>query len=279
MNQPQPPDAVSIRRPVVAGRFYPGDAAALRREVEGYLVPGRPEGDAPTLLAMVPHAGYVFSGAVAGRTIGAARLADTLILLGPNHTGLGRRLAVWESGAWSVPGFTVPVDGELAAAFLAAEPRLVADRAAHRDEHSLEVVLPFVCVRRPDCRIVPVAVAEPGPEALRDVALSMAGVLLERDQAATVLVSSDMSHYVTQDAARRLDARALARAVALDPEGLYRVVREEGISMCGVLPMVLGIHLAKALGAREAALVDYATSGETTGDFDQVVGYAGILAW
>jgi hypothetical protein len=271
-------ESESIRQPLVAGRFYPGNPAELRREVEAYLAKAQPESDAPTILAMVPHAGYVYSGAVAGRTLGAANLADTLILLGPNHTGRGRRLAVWPDGAWVIPGGQIPVDADLAEAFLAAEPRLAADTAAHLGEHSLEVLLPFLRQRNPACRIVPVVVSEPDPDVLGEVAVAMAGVVRNRTEPVSIVVSSDMSHYVPVDTAKRLDALALSRALALDPPGLWRVVRESGISMCGVLPMVLGLHLANALGAGEAKLAAYATSGDASGDMSQVVGYAGLLA-
>jgi AmmeMemoRadiSam system protein B len=262
---------------VVADRFYPGAAPALHREVGAFLAEAEAPDDAATLLAMVPHAGYVYSGSVAGRTLGAARLADTVLLLGPNHTGRGKRLAVWPSGAWAVPGCEVPVAADLARDLLRAEARLSPDAAAHLEEHSLEVVLPFLCVKNPAVRIVPIAVAEPDPEALRQVAGAMAEVLGQGAGPVSIVVSSDMSHYVPHETAKRRDAMALDRVLALDPDGLYRVVREAGITMCGVLPMVLGLHLAKALGAREAVLAAYATSGEASGDYNQVVGYAGVL--
>ncbi|EHJ46179.1 UPF0103/Mediator of ErbB2-driven cell motility-containing protein [Solidesulfovibrio carbinoliphilus subsp. oakridgensis] len=267
------------RQPVVAGRFYPGAAPALRREAGAFLAEAEvpAEADGPTLLAMVPHAGYVYSGSVAGRTLGAARLAGTVLLLGPNHTGRGKRLAVWPSGAWAVPGCDVPVAADLARDLLRAEARLSPDAAAHLEEHSLEVLLPFLCVKNPAVRIVPIAVAEPDPDVLRQVAGTMAGVLGQRSEPVSLVVSSDMSHYVPHETAKRRDALALDRVLALDPDGLYRVVREAGITMCGVLPMVLGLYLAKALGAREAVLAAYATSGEASGDYNQVVGYAGIL--
>lgn len=266
-----------LRQPVVAGRFYPGDAAGLRREVDACLAQAAPRTGKRTILAMVPHAGYVFSGGVVGRTLGAATLADTLLLLGPNHTGRGRRLAVWEAGAWKVPGCEVPVDEALAGAFLKADARLVADIEAHLGEHSLEVELPFLCATNPGARIVPVCVAEPDPATLAAVAGSMAGVLRERLEPVSIVVSSDMSHYISQSSAQKRDGMALSRVLALDPEGLWQTVRREGITMCGVLPMVLGLLLAKALGAQEAVLTAYATSGEVTGDTDQVVGYAGVL--
>lgn len=272
------PDPAWIRQPVVAGRFYPGEAKSLRQEVAGYLAEARPGSDEPILLAMVPHAGYIFSGAVAGRTLGAAPLAETILLLGPNHTGRGTRLAVWAKGAWSIPGVLVPVDEPLAKTLLAAVPALTVDREAHLGEHSLEVVLPFLVQRQPKCRIVPVVVSERSPDVLQQTAVAMAGAFRSHGEPVTVVVSSDMSHYVPHDVARQRDAMALSRAVALDPAGLYDVVRRAGISMCGVLPMSLGLWLALELGARQAELVAYATSGETTGDMEQVVGYAGILA-
>lgn len=276
MRTSQREQGAMIRQPVVAGRFYPGDPEALRREVAAYLAEAGSA--APTLLAMAPHAGYVYSGSVAGRTLGAASLADTVLLLGPNHTGRGERLAVWASGAWRVPGCDVAVDADLAQAFMTADARLAPDVVAHLDEHSLEVLLPFLCVKNPDnLRIVPVAVAEPDPNVLRQVAEAMAGVLAGRAEPVSIVVSSDMSHYVPQETAKRRDALALTRVLELDPDGLYRVVREAGITMCGVMPMVLGLHLAKALGAREAVAAAYATSGEASGDYSQVVGYAGVL--
>jgi AmmeMemoRadiSam system protein B len=226
---------------------------------------------------MVPHAGYVYSGAVAGRTLGAARLADRILLLGPNHTGRGQPLAVWPSGAWEMPDRLVAVDKDLAKALMAAEPRLRPDAAAHLDEHSLEVLLPFLAATNPACLVVPVCVSESDPRVLAEVAGNMAGVLKGLPDPVSIVVSSDMSHYIPHEAARQRDALALDRVLALDPEGLYSVVRQNGITMCGVLPMVLGLNLAKALGAQEAELAAYATSGEVSGDYHQVVGYAGVL--
>ncbi len=270
-------DSAMIRRPVVAGRFYPGSAQALRREVAGYLALADPELAGPAVLAMSPHAGYVFSGAVAGRTLGAATLPDTLLLLGPNHTGRGARLAVWPEGAWEIPGTAVPVDAGLAGELLAAEPRLVADRAAHLAEHSLEVLLPFLREKNPALRIVPVAVAEPDPAVLDGVGRAVAAAIRQHGEPVGIVVSSDMSHYVTHDTAKRRDALALSRVLDLDPMGLLSVVRREGITMCGVLPMGLGLVAALELGASQAVLAAYATSGEVSGDMEQVVGYAGVL--
>jgi AmmeMemoRadiSam system protein B len=269
--------ALSLRQPVAAGRFYPADPAALARETAAYLAEAEKPSGKPTILVMAPHAGAVYSGPVAGKTLGAADLPDTLLLLGPNHTGRGERLAVWPDGAWRIPGRDVPVEAALAEALLAAAPGLSADRAAHLGEHSLEVLLPFLTAVRPDCRIVPVAVGEPRPAVLAETAAAMAGVLAAWAGPVAIVVSSDMSHYLPEAAAKKRESLALARVLALDPQGLLEVVRREDISMCGVLPMTLGLLIARALGAASARLAAYATSGAVSGDYNQVVGYAGVI--
>ena len=186
-------------------------------------------------------------------------------------------MAVWPNGAWRIPGRDVPVETALAEALLAAAPGLSPDRAAHLGEHSLEVLLPFLTAVRPGCRIVPVAVAEPRPGVLDETAQAMAGVLAAWPEPVSIIVSSDMSHYLPQSAAQKRDSMALSRVLALDPQGLLEVVRREDISMCGVLPMTLGLLIARALGATSARLAAYATSGEVSGDYEQVVGYAGVI--
>jgi len=270
-------EALRKRHPVVAGQFYPGQEPALARQVATLLGDAGPRESALTVLAMVPHAGYVYSGAVAGRTLGRARLADRIVLLGPNHPGRGRRLAVWPDGAWAIPGRLVPVDEALAGALLAADNRLTADMDAHLEEHSLEGVLPFLAATNPACRGGPVAVSENDPAVLAEVAEAMAKVLAAEKTPVSIVVSSDMSHYIPHEAAKARDSLALERVLALDPQGLYQVVRQQDITMCGVLPMVLGLTVAKALGATQAVLAAYATSGEVSGDYHQVVGYAGVL--
>lgn len=265
------------RQPVVAGRFYPADPGGLGAEVRAYLDRADKPGAEPTLLAMAPHAGYIFSGAVAGRTLGAANLAPTVLLLGPNHTGQGLPLSVWPEGRWHYPGGALSVDGELAAALIKGAPALGEDTDAHLMEHSLEVLVPFLASLNSDTSIVPVAVAEPRFEALEETARGMAAVLAERGGPVSVVVSSDMSHFVSAERARELDELALAAVLDMDPRGLIRVVREQNITMCGVLPMALGLMTVRALGATRASLVQYTNSGEISGDFDQVVGYAGVL--
>ena len=270
-------DQNTPRRPVVADRFYPGDPGVLREQVAGYMRSAGERSQQPTLLAMAPHAGYVYSGLVAGTTLALANLADTILLLGPNHTGQGAPLSLWSGGDWAVPGGSVAVDRKLVARLAEKEPRLTPDMGAHLGEHSLEVMLPFLAADNPGVRIVPLAVAERNPNTLISVGKAVAEVLAEWPEPVSLVVSSDMSHYVSDKEARRLDRLALDAIEALDPARLYEVVRSNGITMCGVLPMVLALTASLALGAKTARVATYATSGEVSGDYDRVVGYAGVL--
>ncbi|OIQ51350.1 hypothetical protein BerOc1_03300 [Pseudodesulfovibrio hydrargyri] len=265
------------RQPIVAGRFYDAQPERLREAVDGFL--GRAEGrqEDRTLLAMVPHAGYVFSGGVCGKTLGTANLAPTVLLLGPNHTGRGERFALWPDGAWNIPGAALPIDAGLAEALLDADPAVKEDTSAHMGEHSIEVVLPFLQRLNPETTIVPVCVSSPTLESLERVGRAMGRALKDFGAPVSIVVSSDMSHYITSEAARKMDGMALEPMMTLDPAALYDTVRSRHISMCGVLPMTTGLFAAITLGATRAELVDYATSGEVSGDFEQVVGYAGVL--
>lgn len=264
------------REPFVAGRFYAPTREQWLPTVQSCMR-GIQERTTPSKLVMVPHAGFVYSGGVAGQTLAQAHLTDTVLLLGPNHTGMGAPLSVWPDGKWLLPGAEINVDAELAAALLAAEPALTSDRLAHLREHSLEVILPFLWAKNPQIRIVPIAVGDPRPQILGGVAAKIAEVLKTRGQAVSIIVSSDMNHFATDDATRIIDQRALAPILALDPMGFYGTVRGENITMCGVLPMTLGMHLANILGAKKADVIAYGTSAETTGDPSRVVGYAGVI--
>lgn len=267
---------VMDREPFVAGQFYPAQHEQWVHAVQEYMQ-GQTEREAFSKLVMVPHAGHVFSGKVAGSTLAQARLRDTILLFGPNHTGLGAPLAVWPDGQWQLPGASVQVDSELVQALLAAEPALRADRAAHMQEHSLEVVLPFLWVKNPHVRIVPIAVGDPRPHILAGAAAKIAEFMQSAQRDFSIVVSSDMNHFASDTQTREQDAKALDRITALDPMGFYGVIREAQISMCGVLPMTLAMHLANITGAKKGEVVAYATSGEVNGDMNRVVGYAGVI--
>ncbi|NCC24540.1 MAG: AmmeMemoRadiSam system protein B [Deltaproteobacteria bacterium] len=266
------------RSPIVAGRFYPARPSDLEHEVRSLLSGPEPAEDAPrTILAMVPHAGYAASGLVAGKTMKAAKLARKVLLLGPNHTGMGKAVAVWPDGRWTFPGGSLRVDVDLASALIKNSGIARFDTAAHRAEHSLEVILPFLYALDTETAIVPICVSLSDRGSLLDLGRELAQVMAGHPEPVSLVVSSDMSHYLPHETAKNMDRLALERISALDPSGLFDVVVTRRISMCGVLPMTAALQAAVMAGAREAVLVSYATSGDTLGDYSRVVGYAGFL--
>ncbi len=267
------------REPAVAGRFYPSDPRVLARDVDAFLA-GRPGGPAPAVAPraaygiLAPHAGYLFSGAVAGATWAAVDVPDRVILLCPNHTGTGERVAAWPAGDWVTPLGRVAVDGDMTAEILESGLALP-DRTAHRLEHALEVQLPFLQARRPGARIAALCLGHLSFARCKELGEALARVA--RRHAALLVASSDMSHYVPAAEAREKDRLALDRLLALDPRGLHDVVTREGISMCGFVPATVVLVASVAQGARRAEIVRYATSGDVTGDDSSVVGYAGAV--
>ena len=266
------------RTPVVAGQFYPGSKEKWLQEVRGYLAGGTPA-QTPAPVCMVPHAGYPFSGGVAGRTLTRARPERRVLLLGPNHTGQGKPFAVWSAGHWELPGVSFPVDEDLAADVLQSHPAMREDQVAHIREHSLEVVLPFLYALDKTTQIVPVAVAENNPGTLLGVGEALADVVSAQSEPVSVVVSSDMSHFIPADRAKKQDELALQAICEVNPEGLLETVTQNRISMCGVLPMTVALSLARKLGCSSGEVVEYANSGDFIGDYDSVVGYAGVVIW
>lgn len=264
-----------VRMPVVAGQFYPGEPGNLRREVNKLLGPAQ-EGCA-ALGVMAPHAGYLYSGAIAGKTLGGVRFTDTLLCLGPNHHGRGHRAAVYAVGAWRTPLGELAIAEELAGELLQSVAGLGADVQAHLPEHSLEVLMPLVQVRAPGVQIVPICLAQAPLEGLLALGQGIGEVLQRQPAPVLMLCSSDMNHFESGEISRKKDQQALEAILALDPEGLYRTVLKHRISMCGVVPAVVMLAAARVLGASEARLVDYGNSGSVTGDQSSVVGYAGVV--
>lgn len=268
------------RMPAVADQFYPGEPEALRRLLHK-LIPGGPE-PAPAAKALVmPHAGYVYSGGVAGETVSRAAIPEEVVILGPNHHGLGAEVAVMAQGSWLMPLGEVAINAELARLLLAHCPAVTADPAAHRQEHSLEVQVPFLQMRQPKLEIVPLVISQLSLPRCLEIGRGIAAAIEEysREYARPVLLvaSTDMTHYQSRSQATAQDRLAIERVLALDPEGLYRTVREHRISMCGIIPTVITLAAALALGAVRAELIRYTDSGEASGDTSQVVGYAGFV--
>lgn len=266
-----------IRTPVVAGHFYPGSRQSLERELQQLLpAPGAGGERVRALGLLAPHAGYVYSGRCAGLGYARVELAGTVVLLGVNHRGVGAELAVDGNDHWQTPLGLVEVDAGLRLRLLESSPLFRVDSEAGRLEHSLEVQLPFIQHAGPGTRILPVTVGAGRLEDLLEAGAAIGGLF--RNHAGLMMVaSSDMSHYVAAARARELDFLAIERMRQLDAEGLYRVVRDRRISMCGVAPAVIMLGAARLAGASRAELVCYANSGEASGDMDEVVGYASLV--
>ncbi len=265
------------REPIVAGKFYPGTLEGWKKEVAQYLTLDKDTPTQESLLAMLPHAGYIFSGRVAGKTLAQTELADTVLLLGPNHTGQGSRLSVWPDGKWHLPGTHMEVESTLAQEILTTDKYFQSDYSGHMFEHSLEVILPFLWMINNNIQVVPICVAEPELSTLLRAGENLASILKNWPNPVSIIVSSDMSHFITSEEAKAKDDLAIQAIQQLDPESLYSTVRQNNISMCGVFPMTLGLQIANELGASKAKLVEYANAGDVTGDYNQVVAYAGML--
>ena len=263
-----------IRQPAVAGSFYPANPAGLIEQVAGFL----PENAAmhPVKGLIVPHAGYVYSGSVAGKTIAEAQIPEQVILIGPNHQGTGPAIAVSGADAWQTPLGQVAVAGDLREALVSHIPELSVDDRAHAHEHSLEVMLPFLQSRQTQLRIVPIVLGALSLEDCLQLGHALAVVLRECKDEVLLLASSDMNHFSNAEVTEQLDSLAIRAMTDYDPQGLYRVVRENRISMCGVLPAVTVLQAARELGADRCRLVAYSHSGKVNGDDSRVVGYAGL---
>jgi MEMO1 family protein len=267
--------SVAIREPAVAGRFYPGDPDRLVADIRSYTAAKNPE-KLPALGCVVPHAGYMYSGHVAGAVYAQLDLPKRFVIFCPNHTGVGHPLAIMREGAWRTPLGDVPIDIELADQMMKLFPLLTADATAHRTEHGIEVQLPFLQTLVSDLKFVPIVVGTSRMEVLSALGEIIGKTIAATGERILVIASSDMNHYESDADTRVKDSLAMERIQALDPKRLYDVVHRENISMCGYAPTVSMLTAAKRLGATRAELIKYATSGDLSGDRDTVVGYAGI---
>lgn len=274
----------AVRQPAVAGRFYPANAQHLRAEVEKFTTApaaesAKPETKIHALGCVVPHAGYMYSGHVAGAVFRRLELPRRFVILCPNHTGMGEPLAIMSEGVWQTPLGDAPIDESLAERLKAKLTLLSEDQAAHRYEHALEVQLPFLQVLAPGFEFVPITVATGNFEVLGALGMVIGSVATEAGTPVLVIASSDMNHYESDDVTRVKDRRAIDQLLALDARGLYDIVHKTAISMCGYGPAVVMLTAARKLGATRAELIRYATSGDVSGDRDMVVGYAGVAVY
>lgn len=266
--------STDVRPTAVAGRFYPGNADALAQQLST-LMPAS-ESAAPAKLLVGPHAGWMYSGAIAAEAWAEVEVPRRVLIMAPNHTGRGARLSVWGGGPWALPGGDVAVDPDLPA-LLVEHAGMELDTEAHRAEHAIEVHLPFARARRPDLLLTAVVLGGLSAAACERVAAGIVAAIDALGEDVLVVASTDMSHYVSAEEADVLDHLALDRLLAMDPDGLHDTVTRRRISMCGVIPTTVGLHVARARGATTATLVRYGNSGQTSGDLARVVGYAAAI--
>ena len=264
-----------VRRPAVAGYFYPGNAGELRRMI-GSMVD--PKAKREKALAVVsPHAGFIYSGPVAGAVFSSVELPGTFLILGPGHRTIRPRFAAMSRGSWETPLGVLPIDTELADKIMSRCASVEEDERAHNQEHSLEVQLPFIQYFQESFTFVPICISYQASYAeIEELGHAVSAAIKELNRGTLIVASTDMSHYVSQDEAKRKDFLAISKILDLDAAGLYRTVEKEDISMCGYKPAAAAVIAGRDLGASKAVLVKYQTSGDRTGDFGQVVGYAGL---
>ncbi len=262
-----------MRAPAVSGQFYPRSKNDLDKEISRCF-DGVPPGERQVLGAVVPHAGYIYSGNTAAYVYSALPRADTFVLLGPNHTGYGAPVSV-SGESWSTPLGEVSSDSE----FIKALPKRIIDidEAAHKYEHSIEVQLPFLQHRFRDFRIVPICMGMQDEETALEVGMELAEAVRKVTKKVVIIASSDFTHYKPDKMARENDAYYISSILEFDTTGFYRKLYERNASVCGYGPIAAMLTATKKLGAKKATLLKYSTSGDTTGDFAAVVGYAGII--
>ncbi|MEM4556733.1 MAG: AmmeMemoRadiSam system protein B [Sulfolobales archaeon] len=275
------------RIPVVAGSFYESSPNKLTNMINWCFTHELGPGKLPVVGSrskesigyVVPHAGYMYSGPIAAHVyyrIAAEGLPDTFIVLGPNHTGIGTAVSIYDRGIWSTPLGDVEVDSDLASEILKHSNYVDVNYDAHKYEHSIEVQLPFLQYLFKNFKIVPIVIAYQVPEIAKDLARSLVNASRKLGRDVVVLASSDMSHYEPQSVAYEKDREVLERIVRLKPEEVFEVVNERGVSMCGVGPVMTLLYYANLLGGSKGEILKYATSGDITGDLDAVVGYAAV---
>jgi AmmeMemoRadiSam system protein B len=264
----------TVRRPAVAGTFYPSSPARLESWLDELITDEDPGEE--LLACVAPHAGYRYSGRVAGKVFGNLDLPRRVVVMGPNHTGMGAAVSVASHDVWETPLGPCPLDRELAGLLLECSPAAELDSQAHWREHSIEVMLPFLQTRRPDVRVLPICLKHLSMGECVELGECLARVIEGIDEPVGIVASSDMTHHEPDEAARARDRLAIDAALTLRPAALYETVHSQRITMCGVIPATVAMVAAGELGATTARLVAYATSGDAGGDPSAVVGYAGI---
>jgi MEMO1 family protein len=273
---------MAVRRAAVAGSWYPDNPARLTQQV-GRYVERADVGEIarPVLAVIAPHAGLMYSGPVAAFSYKAAVRSGctSAVLVGPSHFIPFRGVSVWPDGSWETPLGPIPVDDELARAIRAASDDVVDMPAAHGREHSLELQLPFIAHLLPGVSIVPLVMGHQTRATAFALGEALARVIAERKRQVLLVASSDLSHYEDADTAHRLDAVVTGSVESLDPDALMSALEAEPRHACGGGPMVAVLDAARRLGAISSRVLEYADSGDVSGDKTSVVGYMAAAIW
>jgi hypothetical protein len=268
-----------IRKPVVAGQFYPSNKSSLLRQIEQFVNEDAEKIEAKGIL--MPHAGYIYSGLVAGQTISSIVPKETFIILGPNHTGYGEHFSIMSQGSWQTPLGKVDIDSDLATAIMQESNFLKEDQKAHMYEHSIEVELPFLQYFSKDFKFIPIVLFPAELKTYKQIADGIVKAIekIGKTDNITIIASSDMTHYEPQKEAQTKDKQALDTILELDEDGLLKKIKDLNISMCGYAAVIIMLATAKLLGAKNARLIKYQTSADISGDYSAVVGYAGVIIY
>jgi len=263
------------REPAVAGYFYPGKEKDLIKMLKTLIIEGEEKKEAKGLL--VPHAGYIYSGEVAGKVYSQAIIPDDVIILCPNHTGRGESIAIMNEGEWITPIGEVEINTELANLILNNCEEVKIDYRAHEEEHSLEVQLPFLKYLKEKFTLVPICIRTYEYEKLEKLGKGIAEAINNLKRNILMVASSDMTHYESAAAAKKKDELAINQMKNIDAKGLYETIHKHNISMCGYLPATAMLVALKELKAEKGELVAYSNSGAKTGNYSEVVAYAGMI--
>lgn len=263
-----------IRKPAQAGVFYPANKNELNNQLSQFIKEARKE---EVKGIVVPHAGYIYSGKVSGAVYSRIKQYPVYIIIGPNHTGLGAPVSLMSEGEWEMPAGKVKINSQLSKKILEKIKFVEDDINAHIYEHSIEVQLPFLQYLREDFSFVPIVLGDYRLSTIEKLGEGLAEIVKNFGEETLIIASSDMSHYEPDEVAREKDKQAIDKILNLEPAGLLEIVKTKQISMCGVGPVATMLFAAKKLGAKEAELVSYQTSGQISGDYSAVVGYAGII--
>jgi len=279
---------LNLRRPAVAGSFYAGDSKSLNMQIEKCFLHKIGPGKLPSTILtgkrkivglISPHAGYMYSGPIAAH--GFYKIAldgkpDTIIILGPNHRGFGADVSIMINGKWETPLGELEIDKDIAENILNNSKIIKVDNKAHQSEHSIEVQLPFIqYIFGKNVNIIPICMTRQDINTDIEIARSICSSVVNKN--ILIIASSDFTHYEPQEYAQNVDKQAINAILEFNPNKLYDMIYQQNLTMCGPGPITVMLIACKTLGTKKAELLKYATSGDITNIYNQVVGYASLI--